>query len=113
MLEYVYGVLLGCAAIAALMLAYALTSHAVRSIRERRERNTKWMPATRQVGTQTWIVVQLIHHNWAGERILAEQLVATVKITEPFHDEKVRRKERVAELRAAWLNHGSPETPRI
>ena len=113
MLDYLYGVFVACAALLALLLVASLIYYTIRELRERRERNSTWSPTTRRVGKQTWIVVQRIHHNWAGRRILAEQLVAVVSITDPFHNQKVQRKERVAELRAAWLNHGQPETPTI
>lgn len=113
MLDYLYGVLVACAALLAVLLVSSLAFYAVRGLRERRERNTKWMPATRRVGNQTWIVVQLIHHNWAGERILAEQLIGAIPNNLSDYAHQLARSERIAELRAAWLNHGEPETPTI
>jgi len=113
MLEFGYALLVIAAGGVAFLLCYALTFYAVRGIRERRERNTKWMPATRQVGNQTWVVVQHIHHNRFGERVLAEQLIGAIRNNLSDYDYQLQRSERIAELRAAWLNHGQPETPTI
>lgn len=96
-----------------MLLVCALGHLVAQGIRAHRERHTLWMPATRQVGRQTWVVVQLIHHNAFGERVLAEQLVGAIPHNLSDYNHQLQRSERIAELRAAWLNHGEPGTPPI
>jgi hypothetical protein len=79
----------------------------------KRWRDSAWEPATRVVGDQTWVVVQRVHRNTFGRTLMAEQLIAVIGKDADDHDNRVRRRERLAELRAAWLNNGEPETPKL
>lgn len=114
-LAYMVAVAIGAAI--AFLLCYSLAFYAVRGIveriRGRQDRNTKWMPNTRDVGNQTWVVVQLIRYGVLGERIIAEQLVAVISRKHSEYDDQVQKRQRLAELRAAWLNDGMPRNPKM
>lgn len=114
MLDYAYGLLVAVAAFIALLLLSSLTFHTIERIRDRRERNTRWIPDTRTVGNQTWVVVQLIHFGWLGnQQVVAEQLIGAIPNNLSDYDHQLQRSEHIAELRATWLNSGEPHTPDI
>lgn len=116
MADTAYWALVALAAAVSFLLAFALTHYLLDNgldgLKRHRERNTQWVPATREVGNQTWIVVQLKHHGLLGHRIVAEQLVAVITHKHDDYNHELTREQRLAELHAAWLNKGEPTSPK-